>query len=94
MLHLTASKKTYIVGGLTDRRYTKGPQTSLLAKKLGIPTVRFPLDAFYKNTRYGADKTLNIDTSVQLLSTYLDVRNWSKSFDLILPPRYCVRKWP
>ena len=59
-----------------------------MAKKLGIPCFRLPLDSFYRNMNFGAQQTLNIDTSVMILSTYLDVKNWGKTLDLVLPPRY------
>ena len=80
-------------GSGSDGAQTKGPQTKLLAKKLGIPAFRLPLDSFYKNTLYGAHKTLNVDTTIQALSTYLDCRHWNKTFDLVLPPRYSRLKW-
>ena len=88
-----AVKKTYIIGGLTDRKYTKGKQTAMLAKKLGIPAFRLPLDSFFKNTLYGQRKILNVDTCVQALSMYLDTKHWDRTFDIVLPAKYQVMKY-
>lgn len=74
---------TYIIGGIVDKNRYKDLCLNR-AKKFGIPTKKLPIDKYIKlNGRH----VLTTTHVVQLMLSYMDTRDWTKSMETVLPQR-------
>ncbi|VDK35368.1 unnamed protein product [Taenia asiatica] len=84
----------YVVGGLVDENIAKGKSLDT-ASKLGIPTVRLPIQEFAptdwspQNSTKSSALPLNI--VVEILLAFLQHRDWRTALDQCLPRRFRTR---
>jgi len=78
--------KVYIVGGLLDHNRLKGV-TYKKASEQGIATARLPINQYMAEMK--GREVLTSNQVVEILSNFLELSDWRKSFEKTVPPR----KW-
>ncbi|KAL5111289.1 hypothetical protein TcWFU_000983 [Taenia crassiceps] len=84
----------YVAGGLIDENIAKGKSLST-ASKLGIPTVRLPIQEFAPSDWFPQNPTkssaLPLNILVEILLAFLQHRNWTAALNQCLPQRFRTR---
>lgn len=72
-----------MIGGIVDRTVLKA-RTLDLAYLHNIKALRLPIKEYTKNN---LSHILNIDTVINIISTFNELKNWEKTFELTIPLR-------
>ena len=73
----------YVIGGIVDRTVMKA-RTLDCAYEQNVRAMRLPIKEYIPNNM---SHILNIDTVINIISTYVTTKNWEKTFDITIPLR-------
>ena len=73
----------YVIGGIVDRTVMKA-RTLDCAYEQNVRAMRLPIKEYVPNNM---SHILNIDTVINIISTYVTTKNWEKTFDITIPLR-------
>ncbi|ERN19257.1 hypothetical protein AMTRI_Chr10g7360 [Amborella trichopoda] len=76
-------KEIYIIGGLVDRNRWKGI-TEKKAKEQGIKSAKLPIGSYIKMS---SSQVLTVNQVVEILLSFLETKDWKKSFFQVIPQR-------
>ena len=93
-LNEVSTDKIYIIGGLVDKPVIKDKTILRISqinnydfikeKGIKIKSAKLPLFKYLNNI---ANPVLNLNTVVEILSNYLDIKDWKKAIELSIPQR-------